>query len=382
MSTTIGIDIRMLARGNKTGIEEYTSELLEHMIPLNPDIRYKLFYNGFRKKPLRFEWINLPNVELKELRIPNRLLGASFRLLHQPQTDRLLGGVDKFFSPHIFLAPTSKRCEKIVTFPDLSFEKYPEFYSSQKNFWHLSMNPRQQAREADKIIAVSESTKEDLVEIYKIAPEKIRVIYSGLSMKAKKEVLPAEKAYVADKYQLPENYVLYLGTLEPRKNIVSLLRAFDRLKQEATFKTSGLKLVIVGAKGWLYGDIFRAARNFSAKNDIIFTDFVEDKHKPALYRGAKLFVYPSFYEGFGFPPLEAMAKGTPVITSNISSIPEAVENAAITINPSNSDELYRAMREVLTDSKLSSLLSALGHKRAQLFDWRKCATETLEYILQ
>lgn len=382
MSTTIGIDIRMLARGNKSGIEEYTSELLEHMLPLDSDIRFKLFYNGLKKEPLDFKWLDLPNVELKEFRIPNRLLDGTFRFLDYPKVDRLLGGVDKFFSPHIFLSSVEKKCEKIVTFHDLSFEKYPEFYSSQKNFWHFSMNPRRQAEQADKIIAVSASTKQDLVEIYGIAPDKIKVIYSGLSMKVKKEVLPQEKIYVKKKYGLPDNYILYLGTLEPRKNIVSLLKAFDRLKQEDAFKNSDLKLVIAGAKGWLYNEIFTTAQAYSSRGDIVFTGFVEDRYKPALYRGAKLFVYPSFYEGFGFPPLEAMAKGTPVVTSNISSIPEAVENAAITVNPTNPDELYRAMKEILTDPKLASLLSVQGYERAKIFDWNKCAEETLGFIVE
>lgn len=381
MSMIIGIDIRMLARGSKTGIEEYTSQLLEHMLPQHSDIHFKLFYNGWKKEKLDFQWLSLPNVEIKEFKIPNRLLDGTFRFLDLPKVDKLMGGVDRFFSPHIFLSSASDKCQKIVTFHDLSFEKYPEFYSSQKNFWHFSMHPRKQAEKADKIIAVSESTKQDLVEIYKIDPEKIKVIYSGLSMKVKKTVLPAEKTYIKDKYRLPENYILYLGTLEPRKNIVSLLKAFDRLKKEEPLKSSDLKLVIAGAKGWLYEDIFTTAQRFSSRQDIIFTGFMEDKFKPALYHMAKLFVYPSFYEGFGFPPLEAMAQGTPVITSNISSIPEAVENAAITVNPTNPDELYKAMKEALTDPRLSSLLSSLGRERAKCFDWNRCAEETLEFIV-
>lgn len=382
MSYTIGIDIRMLARGNMTGIEEYTLELLENMLSLDRDIKYKLFYNGWKKNKLDYEWLRLPNVELREFKIPNRLLDTSLRLCSLPKIDKMLGGVDKFFSPHIFLSATSKRCEKIVTFHDLSFEKYPQFYSSQKNFWHFSMNPRRQAEKADKIIAVSNSTKQDLVEIYKINPDKIRVIYSGLSRQAKRDVLPQEKLYIKNKYDLPENYILYLGTLEPRKNIVSLLNAFDKAKTAGMLKNSDFKLVIAGAKGWLYDDIFRTAQKFHSKNDIIFTGFIEEKDKPALYEMAKLFVYPSFYEGFGFPPLEAMARHTPVITSNISSIPEAVENAAMLINPSKPDEIKQAIEMVLTNKELSQRLSELGKERAQKFDWKKCAEETLGFIIE
>jgi glycosyltransferase involved in cell wall biosynthesis len=382
MKTTIGIDIRMLARGSKTGIEEYTSELLENMLGLDREIKFKLFYNGWRKNKLDYAWLHKPNIELCEFKIPNRFLDVSSRFLDFPKLDKLMAGVDKFFSPHIFLSATSPECEKIVTFHDLSFEKYPEFYSSQKNFWHFSMNPRRQAEKADKIIAVSHSTKQDLVEIYKINPEKIRVIYSGLNPAAKQYVFPAEKIYVKNKYFLPENYILYLGTLEPRKNIISLLNVFEKIKTDGILKGSDFKLVIAGAKGWLYDDIFRTAQKFASKKDIIFTGFVEEKDKAALYKMAKVFVYPSFYEGFGFPPLEAMAQKTPVITSNISSIPEAVENAAILINPSNPDELYEALEKVLTDKKLSEKLSELGKKRAEAFDWKKCAEETLEFIMK
>lgn len=381
MKTTIGIDIRMLARGSKTGIEEYTSALLENMLNIDPEINFKLFYNGWKKDKLNYDWLRYPNVKLYEFQIPNRGLDAGARFLGLPKIDKLMGGVDKFFSPHIFLAPTSSKCEKIVTFHDLSFERYPEFYSTHKNFWHFSMNPRRQAQKADKIIAVSNSTKQDLVAIYHIDPEKIKVIYSGLSSKAKRDVLPNEKKYVKNKYHLPDNYILYLGTLEPRKNIISLLRAFEKSKTAGTLKNSDFKLVIAGAKGWLYQDIFKTVQKFSCKQDIIFTDFVEDKDKPALYEMAKLFVYPSFYEGFGFPPLEAMARKTPVITSNISSIPEAVENAAIIINPSNPDELQEAMERVLTDSKLSQKLSELGKEKSRNFDWKKCAEETLDFIV-
>ena len=142
------------------------------------------------------------------------------------------------------------------------------------------------------------------------------------------------------------------------------------------------KLVVAGAKGWLYKDIFKAAKNSSVKNDITFTGFINDEDKSILYSHAELFVYPSFYEGFGFPPLEAMACGTPVITSNFSSLPEAVGDAAITINPYNLDELYRAMEMVLNNDKLKNTLIKRGFERAKKFSWQKCARETLNFILE
>ncbi len=381
MTTTIGIDIRMLARGHKTGIEEYTAELLEHLLPIDPRLEFKLFYNGYRKDQLDYPWLKLPNVQLCESSYPNRLLDAAFRVGSYPKADKLLGGVDKFFSPHIFLAPVSSKCEKIVTFHDLSFEKYPEFYSRPKNFWHYSMAPRRQARSADKLIAVSDSTKQDLIELYGIDPEKIRVIYSGLSEKTKRLVLPEEKAYVKRKHQLPDDFILYLGTLEPRKNIISLLLAFEKAKTAGALKGTDFKLVIAGAKGWLYGDIFKTAQRFRCKEDILFTGPIADKDKPALYELAKLFVYPSFYEGFGFPPLEAMARHTPVITSNLSSIPEAVGDAALTVNPAQPDEIKQAMERILLDPGLAHELGERGRRRAREFDWKKCAWETLYYIV-
>jgi len=375
----IGIDIRMLARGTQTGVEEYTTNLLANMLGLNPDLKFKLFYNGYKKIKLNYNWLKLPNVELVQFNIPNKFLDTSLYFLNYPKIDKLLKGVDVFFSPHIFLSAVSKKCKTITTFHDLSFEKYPEFYSAHKNYWHFSMNPKRQARRADKIIAVSESTKNDLVELYKINPDKIKVIYSGINSELQIMNYESRIMEVKEKYNLPENYILYLGTLEPRKNIIGLIKVFEKFKKGGGI--FDIKLVIAGSKGWLYEDIFKAIENSPAKNDIIFTGFIDDEDKSILYSQAELFIYPSFYEGFGFPPLEAMACGTPVITSNFSSLPEAVGDAAITINPYNLDELYRAMEMVLNDEKLKNILIAKGFQQTKKFSWQKCARESLDFIL-
>lgn len=404
---TIGIDIRVLARGTRTGIEEYTLKLLDFLLPLDPSVKYKLFYNAYKKVGLDYPWLELPGVEIKEFAIPNRLLDISSRFFYLPKVDKLLEGIDIFFSPHFFLAPVSKKCKRIVTFHDLSFKHYPEFFSFPKRFWHFSMGPRFQAKNVSKIVAVSQSTKEDLVNIYKINPEKIEVIYSGIGEEFQPLVSEGRKdsqklKQVKEKYNLPNDFILYFGTIEPRKNIVGLIKAFealkDRLNQETgatepvwsgfearvAKRTSGkipktdTKLVIAGARGWLHQDIFKVADESKYKKDIIFTGFVDDEDKVYLYNLAQVFVFPSFFEGFGFPPLEAMACGIPTITSNTSSLPEVVGDGAVMIDPSNIDELAYAMRTVFGDKDLRARLKRRGIRQAQKFSWQRTAERTLE----
>ena len=382
----IGIDIRMLARGARTGVEEYTLNLLSRLIPLDKNVRYKLFYNGWRKIELdysNYPWLKKSNVELVNYRIPNRPLDFSARFFNYPKIDKLLKGVDIFFSPHIFFSALSKNCPSVITFHDLSFEIHPEFYSYSKNFWHFSMNPQKLAARASKIIAVSKSTKDDLVNFYHIRPDKIKVVYSGMNRNRKLGNWEIGKLnQVKKKYNLPEKYILYLGTLEPRKNIIGLIEAFENLKKNTQYPipNTQYKLVIAGAKGWLYKDIFKAVNKSSVKDEVIFTGFIEDQDKAILYQLADLFVYPSFYEGFGFPPLEAMTSGTPVITSNFSSLPEAVGDAALTVDPYNVDQLSIAMKNVLEDKDLRNRLVEKGFKQVEKFSWEKCAEETLEVL--
>jgi len=379
----IGIDIRALARGARTGIEEYTINLLLNMLRMDDNIEYKLFYNGYKKIGLDYDFLKLPNVRLMEFKIPNKVLDFSSRFFSYPKIDKLIGKIDVFFSPHIFLLSASKNYSTVVTFHDLSFEKYPEFYSKSKNYWHFSMNPKKQARRASKIIAVSESTKDDLVKLYDINPDKIKVIYSGINLESESWNLEPRVSEIKKKYNLSDHYILYLGTLEPRKNIIGLIKAYELLRKKFQIPNSKFqipKLVIAGSKGWLYEDIFKTVKNSLEKNDIVFTGFVNDEDKPILYKLADLFVYPSFYEGFGFPPLEAMSYGTPVITSNFSSLPEAVGDAAIMVNPYNLDELSRAMEMVLGDNNLKKYLIKKGYEQIKKFSWRKCAEETLNTL--
>jgi glycosyltransferase involved in cell wall biosynthesis len=390
---TIGIDIRVLARGTRTGIEEYTLNLLSRLLSLDKDIKFKLFYNAFNKVELNYDWVNLPNVEIKKFNYPNRFVFDPLaKFLRLPKIDKMLGGVDVFFAPHFLLSPVSKDCRRIITFHDLSFEYFPEFFPWRKRYWHAFLNPRRRALEAEKIIAVSGSTKNDLVDLYNLPEQKIKVIYSGVGEEFEKLKInpPAggEKFHPAgghpkgekikEKYNLPERFILYFGTIEPRKNLVGLIRAYEIFREK--YKIDDFKLVIAGSRGWLDKEIISADNNSEYHRDIIFTGFVAPGDKVYLYNLTSLFIYPSFFEGFGFPPLEAMACGVPTITSNTSCFPEVIGEAALMVDPYNFEEIAWAMNEVFSDEALKKDLIERGFKQAKKFSWDRCARETLEFF--
>jgi len=378
---TIGIDIRVLARGTRTGIEEYTLNLLSRLLSLDGNIKFKLFYNAFDKIKLDYDWLTLPNVELKEFGYPNRFVFDPLaKFFGMPKIDRLLGGVDVFFAPHFLLSPISKKCRKITVFHDLSFEYFPDFFPARKRFWHEFLNPAQRAKESNGIIAVSQSTKNDLVQWYKIPEIKIRTIYSGVADVFKKISLNTETLLrIKEGYHLPEKFILYFGTIEPRKNLAGLIKAYEIFRDQ--YQLNDFKLLIAGSRGWLDKNIFSVAYKSIWSQDIIFSGFVRPEDKVYLYNLASLFVYPSFFEGFGFPPLEAMSCGVPVVCSNTSSFPEVVNEAALMVDPYNFGEIAWAMKEILSDQNLAQDLADRGLERAKKFSWDRCASETLKFLI-
>ncbi|MDP3963822.1 MAG: glycosyltransferase family 1 protein [bacterium] len=398
--TIIGIDIRILVLGRRTGVEEYLINLLPRMVEQNPDVTFRLFYNAWHKpaelKAYRgFDFAKWKNAELCEFSIPNRFaLFPLNALLHWPKIDRLIGGCDVFWSPHIFNAAISPGTRHVVTVHDLAFERYPEYFSLGKRLWHtMLMRPKTQLEGADHLITPSHSTASDLQTLYKIPASKITVIHPGVGEEFRPvKPNPADPSLRA-KYRLPERFILYFGTIEPRKNIGGLIRAFEILKSTESASnhsvtpslrhsvTSQLKLVVAGSPGWLYEDVYKAAKKSSFASDIIFPGFIAEEDTCALYNLADVFVYPSFFEGFGFPPLEAMACGVAVITSNRSSLPEVVGNAAIVINPDKPGEIADALQVALHDSATRQILITQGITRARTFSWNACATKTMECLL-
>lgn len=378
---TIGVDLRVLAGGSYGGIAQYLLGLLPELFKVDENIKFKLFFNAYKKKLSHYDWLEAENVKLFKFNFPNRLLFASSKFFDYPKLDYLVCGADVFFSPHFFSAPLSARCRSVVTFHDLSFIRYPEFFSWRENIWHrLEMNPRRQAQRADKIIAVSESTKSDLVNLFEVKEEKIKVIYSGINSRFDLLKDPRSNLHqIKVKYNLPKNFFLFLGTLEPRKNVLGILKSFSYLKSTGQLPKESA-LVIAGPSGWLYGEAIKFYRTSPFKDSIYFIGPVKEEDKLCLFQLARVFVYPSFFEGFGFPPLEAMAAGVPVITSRISSLPEVAGDAALLVDPYNIKEMAEAMRNLFLDEKLRESYIKKGLERVKRFSWRKSAEETLKVL--
>ncbi len=368
----IGIDIRCLTESQYSGISEYTHNLLKSLFLIDSKNQYFLFYNSAKR--LQVPKFNFSNITYKDFKYPNKIFNLGISLFKITAIDKMIGNVDVFLTPSFLFTNLSSHCKKILVVHDLSFELYPEFFTLKKRLWHKLIGPKKLCQQADVIIAISENTKNDLINIYGIRPEKIKVIYQGINEMFFQPINESEKQKIKEKYNLPDNYLLYLGNLEPRKNVETLIMAFAKVKDES------VKLVITGGEAWKYKKIYQLWQKSPAQKRIKFLGYVDSNDKPALYSLAKIFIYPSIYEGFGLPPLEAMSCGTPVITSFNSSLVEAVGDAGLLIDPNNSNELGVVINQLLADQNLQNLLKNKGLKHCQQFRWAKAAAEVLKII--
>ncbi len=370
----IGIDIRVLMEDRLTGVEIYTLNLVQSLISIDNTNKYILFSSG-RKRPPAHACFKAPNVSHYHLNFPNRLFNLSLWALGRPQLDKLIGGVDVFFSPRHLFGSVSPRSAYVASVHDLSFVRNPDFFSWPRRLWHRLVDDLGACRNSTRIIAVSESTKRDLVELYSLPDQKISVIYPGVDKNIfYPDDYDRDDAVVVESLGLPERYLLYLGTFEPRKNIPSIIAGYELASKSAVLPP----LVLAGRLGWLYQSILNRINRSPNNERIKVLQDVSETLKPALYRRATALIFPSWYEGFGFPPLEAMACGTPVIASYNSSFPEVLGNACLYVNPFDSLQIADALKGILTDEKLRNRLRGEGLKQAQKFDWQISAKKTLE----
>lgn len=377
----IAFDARVLMDKHYSGVSQYSAKLLASILKLDKENNYSLFYNSYKKKNINLEAFVAPNLKLKGLNYPNKIFNYFLqKVLHLPKLDKASGGVDIFFAPHLNFISLSDKTKFVITVHDLSFLRYPEFFSRRKNFWHKALHIKKLLQRAEAIVAVSNNTKHDLVELLDIDEKKIKVIYSGNNYEEEKELLnetESRDSNALEKFSLTPGYILFVGNIEPRKNIINLIEAYNSLREERE-DLKNVQLVLAGSPGWKHKNIYKSQELSKYRDDIKFLGYVTDSEKSALYRQAGVFTYPSFYEGFGFPPLEAMAHSLPVVSSNVSSLPEVLGTAALLVNPFKSEDIKEALVMALEDKKLRASLIAKGRLRANLFSWENTAKEYLK----
>ncbi|MEK7092232.1 MAG: glycosyltransferase family 1 protein, partial [Patescibacteria group bacterium] len=296
--------------------------------------------------------------------------------------------------PEVFFTPGHYRprwspIPTVVSIMDLGYLRYPDQFT-RRDLYQLTSWTAHSIKKSDHVIAISESTKRDIIRYYKIPRSKITVTYPGYDKnKFKNQISKIKIREVKKKYNIKDDYILFLSTLKPSKNIEGLLTAFSLITNhpaegEARHgRQSLITLVIAGKKGWLYESIFKKVkeldledkRSLPLRDKVVFTDFIPDDDVPLLMAGALVFVLPSFWEGFGIPVVEAMAVGTPVVVSTVGSLPEVVGDAGILVNPDDPGDIARGIKEAL---KNYDALSKKGLERTKLFDWQKAAQQTLE----
>lgn len=367
----IGIDAHAIG-ARQGGNETYIRNLIRALAEIDSANRYTIY---LANKQAAAEWraawaARFPNFQVRLLLPPTPLVRVpvwlAFELRQRP--------VDVL---HVqYTAPPFCAAPIVATIHDLAFEHLPETFT-RRGAMQLKLTVRRTARQAARVATVSEFSRQDILRTYRLPPEKVVVTYNGIEPHFSPALHSADEAVaVRRQFNIARAYLLAVGSLQPRKNLVRLIRAYARLRQQNESFTP--QLVIVGRKLWLAREVFAEVKQHPWAEDVILTGYVRDEDLAALYRHAAAFVYPSLFEGFGLPPLEAMACGTPVVTSNTSSLPEVVGDAALLIDPYDEQALTRALLQITNDQALRARLRAQGIIQARKFTWRAAAEQTLQ----
>jgi glycosyltransferase involved in cell wall biosynthesis len=366
----IGIDAHAIG-ARQGGNETYIANLIKSLAEIDDDNLYTIYLaNASAAAQWREEFTaRYKNFSVRLLPPPTPLVRVpaylTYELFRRP--------VDVL---HVqYTAPPFCRVPVVVTIHDLAFERMPETFTRRGSF-QLKLTVRRTAKKAARIATVSEYSRQDLLNIYKLNPEKVAVTYNGIGRNfVPQPSTPNEAEELRRRFGVSRDFLLAVGSLQPRKNLVRLIRAYAKLRSEREdFRP---QLVIVGRKLWLASEIFDEVKRQRWADDVILTGYVADEDLPALYRAARAFVYPSLFEGFGLPPLEAMACGTPVVTSDVSSLPEVAGDAALLIDPNDELALANALIEIVNNEGLRAKLREKGIAQAKKFTWRDAAEKTL-----
>lgn len=369
------IDIRHLTSPQQSGVGEYTTQLLRALFEMDVHNTYVLLSSGRVKPNLSF--LPLPHTrhEHIHLSIPNRLLNLRTIFLKHPALNQYVRQpIDLLFLPNLNFITLPTDIPTVLMVHDLSWYFFPEFYSKKMQLWHHLVRPSQLIRSARHIITPSHSTAQDITDVFHKEKTHITTIAHGVDPMFT-PVMQARDHGVRSRLKLPKKFALFVGTIEPRKNLLALIDAVAHYRDHSH---DDLHLVLAGKWGWRAHHIRHRLWKQDVSGWIHPIGYVASQDRPALYRSASVFTWPSIYEGFGLPVLEAMACGTPIITSRTSSLPELTQRTAVLIDPLNSVDISEALRGILNSSSLCSTLKKRGLERAKDFSWQKTAQETME----
>lgn len=381
----IGIDIRLIGK-KQTGSEAVFFNLTKNLAKIDSDNEYKLFTDVTDKDQIEkikndLEITDKGNFEIITLKNKNKF---SWNFWTLPMSLRKKP-VDVYLTQYITPWFVSKKIKIATIIHDISFDFYPQFIKFWDLFFLKTLIPMSLKR-ANKIIAVSKFTQDEIIKYYKIDPKKINWFHNAVSQDFLAQDISVEKIKtVKEKYNLPEKYILYIGTLQPRKNIPALIEAFALLKIEITLKVklNSLKLVIAGGKAHNYDNLIdEVVKRNNLTDDVLFPGYIDEEDKAAVLKGADVFVFPSFYEGFGVPIIEAMSLGVPTIISDIPVHREIAKDASLFFNPQIPGELSQKIREVISNDMARENLSRSSKIQAERFSWEKSAEKLLEIFSQ
>jgi glycosyltransferase involved in cell wall biosynthesis len=372
----VGIDYTAAVR-QVGGIGRYTRNLVRALAELGSENSYKLFVAGGWGAGDGLEaWPS--NYRVHSVPFSERLMHIFWQRLRLPvPMQAVTGPLDLFHSPDFVLPPLG-RTPAIVTVHDLSFLRVPDCYVPSFR-QYLEEAVTRAVRRADRILADSESTRRDLVELLGAEPDDVTVLYPGVESRFQPVRHTRALEKVRRRYVLPERFILSLSTLQPRKNFTGLVKGFRSLVSDGGFarRWADLHLVIVGEEGWMFEDIYAEVAKSGLEDRVLFTGFVRDHDLPALYSLAEAFAFPTWYEGFGLPVLEAMACGTPVVAAKNSSLPEIVGDAGVLVDAGDPEALGRALEQLLLDGVLRARLVGAGLEQAKRFTWQAAAKKLL-----
>ncbi len=367
----IGIDASRAAAAQRTGTEAYSLHLIRAMIQTAPEQLFRLYFN---RPPERgtFDALNVQQRVISFPRLWTHLRLAAEMWQHPP---------DVLFVPAHVLPLIHPR-RSVVTVHDLGYRYFPQAHPRRQRLY-LDGATRWNVRAASCVLADSQATKDDIARFYGTDPGKVVVAYPGRDESLRRVEDPAVVEAVKRRYGIEGQYILYIGTLQPRKNLRRLIEAFSNFKSQSSsfhFLPSTFHLVLAGKRGWLYDDLFAQVKRSGLEGQVIFPGYIADQDKAALISGAAVMAFPSLYEGFGFPALEAFQCGAPLVCSNMSSLPEITGQAALVVDPLSVDDIAAALKRVVTREDLRNDLVERGYEQARRFSWGACARIALDVL--